>query len=341
MLKPTIIQWARLGLRLIVAALVIYGAGIVGYLLARLLFGESWTPVALGNSLMPTLLFPTLPAVLILLGLRRWKSAGLLLPGALLLIVQYGGFLVRPVVAAPDSAPQIRVLTFNIASKTSGFQPIELIILSSDADVVTLQELLTPAADDLSAALADRYPYHALHPFDDYARGVGVFSRYPISDDFYFNEFALGAQRIRLTFDHSQSIIVYSAHPTSPRILGGYDASYRSADIGRLLADARQQTDPVLLAGDFNITDQTDDYGRIAAVYGDAFRSAGFGFGLTFPYAGKMSAALAFLPPIIRIDYVFFDRHWQALEAYRLGDSGGSDHYPFYARLALRQADHG
>ena len=47
---------------------------------------------------------------------------------------------------------------------------------------------------------------------------------------------------------------------------------------------------PILIAGDFNMTDQTDDYRRLTAKFSDTFREVGWGMGFTFPDAAREKA---------------------------------------------------
>ena len=57
---------------------------------------------------------------------------------------------------------------------------------------------------------------------------------------------------------------------------------------------------------------------------GGSFRERGWGWGYT--YSSKY--------PLIRIDYIFHTRHWQAVE-YQTGSRHGSDHLPVFAELIL------
>ena len=100
-----------------------------------------------------------------------------------------------------------------------------------------------------------------------------------------------------------------------------------------------------MIVGDFNMTDQSDDYWRIAARYRDTYREVGWGMGFTFPdfsmvraIPGRLSM-LNFIRPMARIDYVFHNDDFQAVEAHVWPSSGGSDHRPLYAVLALTSND--
>ncbi len=98
---------------------------------------------------------------------------------------------------------------------------------------------------------------------------------------------------------------------------------------------AAEETIPVIITGDFNMTPYTEDHQRMQADgYIDAFQVAGRGLGYTFPNGSAWGGSWRFVPPLLRLDYVFYDAHWTALDARVLARSGGSDHYPMIATLA-------
>ena len=130
---------------------------------------------------------------------------------------------------------------------------------------------------------------------------------------------------------------LYNLHPPPPHwFLRAFDASDRQRALNVSLRRAAAETLPVVLAGDFNLTDQTRDYQTIVgAGFQDAFRAAGWGLGLTFADFSYLSPLFSLAPPFIRIDYVFADETFTPVEA-RVGASAGSDHYALRAVLAAR-----
>ena len=310
-----------------------FGMMTIGYFVGRLLVGERLWVIELISSLMPTILFPTFIFAIYPVITRRKRLALVHVPALALMIIQYTPQLL-PHFNNLDPENDLRVLTYNLASISTDSARLANVIRSANADVVALQELLSPTAAALTEELADLYPYHALHANDAFARGVGIFSRYPIVDDLYLDHMVLGGQRVRLVFEETE-ITIFNVHPVSPRTLPPFDSSVRGQEIVSVLEMAAHDANPHLLVGDFNITDQTEDYAHIAAGYGDAFRASGVGFGFSFPNLTRFGRLARLVPPFIRIDYVFYDEHWGALTARVLGDHGGSDHYPVYAELTL------
>jgi endonuclease/exonuclease/phosphatase family metal-dependent hydrolase len=65
----------------------------------------------------------------------------------------------------------------------------------------------------------------------------------------------------------------------------------------------------------------------------DAFREAGSGMGFTFP--ASIRSTIRSLPPLLRIDYVWYSDQFSIRRVSVAGDSGTSDHHPVVARLVL------
>lgn len=316
---------------------LLYGLVIIGYIAARVLIGEQWVLVEVANSLMPPILFPAVLFLLFALLTRRWKILPVYLPALLLFIILYAPFFAPSSVEAADETDPLRVLTFNVASWTGDTAQIASIVQSVDPDIVGFQEFLTPAADSLIAELTDRYPYHAVHPTNTFAIGMGFFSKYPIVDDMLFEDLDLGGHRLRLTLPDDRQITIFNVHPSPPQFIRGFDSSVRSGHIDEVLEVAAQESGPVLLIGDFNITDQTEDYARIAAQYEDAFYNTGTGLGPTFPNLARIPQS-RFVPPLLRIDFVFYSEHWTALNSRVLPGIEQIDHYPLFAELSLKDS---
>jgi endonuclease/exonuclease/phosphatase (EEP) superfamily protein YafD len=243
---------------------------------------------------------------------------------------------VRAATPAPG-IPQLTLLTYNLASQAQNLEGAIAIIRDANADLVNLQELSQGAAARFSAEFADEYPYQSLHPqADDPIPGQGFLSRYPITADDYWR-IHLGHQRVQLDVDGT-AITVYNPHPIQPLVYNGF--AQRAEEITEVLARAENESGPLIIAGDFNMTDQSEDYGRIAARYTDSYREAGWGLGLTFPAdapgAQAIPGQITGVPwPLLRIDYIFHNAAFQALETHVWPVSGGSDHRPLFARLAL------
>jgi vancomycin resistance protein VanJ len=285
--------------------------------------------------MLPALVLLPLAALL-----RRPISIFLLLPAALAFILSYGpAFLPRSAPVTAQTGTHLRLLTYNLKSQTDS-DPALTVIQSAQADVVALQELSTAMAAHLAAKLSDVYPYQALHPQPgEPIPGQGVLSRYPLLEDDYWR-IQLAHQRVTFELD-GPAVVLYNTHPVQPLHTNGF--AHRHAEISDLLDRLEDETGPLLIAGDFNMSDQAADYGRLTARYQDAYRAAGWGMGFTFPAtlpyfgSGRYAPSIfSLVPPLVRLDYVFHNAHFVTLHAEVGADAGGSDHLPLLVNLSLQ-----
>ncbi len=317
-----------------------YGVVMTLLLLARSLVGESWMLVALFNSFVHMLLLPALVLLPVFLLLRRWRLALLMTPPVAAFVALYGIFFTARTPDIPPDAPKFSLLTFNMHAESLHLDPMVALIREADADIVTLQELSVAAAERFTLEFGDVYPYRALHPTESSFLGQGVMSRYPITADVYWH-IHLGHQRVALDMD-GMPLTLYNTHPVHPFVNNGFHTELRYEEVGEVLARAAEDSGAVILAGDFNTTDQSDDYRRITARYTDSFREAGNGFGYTFPDFGhansipkRLPVRYLPLPRLSRLDYVFHNGHLRGVEARVWPTSGGSDHRPLRVQLAI------
>jgi Endonuclease/Exonuclease/phosphatase family len=126
-------------------------------------------------------------------------------------------------------------------------------------------------------------------------------------------------------------ITVLNVHPLRT---GGWRVRY--SQISALLeTQVVPENEPVILGGDFNAPYRSDLYEMISRKLASAHARAGFGFGFTYP--ARVPSRFGFFPsiPLVRIDHIFCTRQLVPLQAGTIEDSGGSDHRPVFADLAI------
>ncbi len=321
----------RIGMNTYIALVGGYGLNTTLYLLLRAIIGERWNIIGLFNSYFHLLILPAvilLPLSLLLR--RRWLVIELAAP-FFFFISTYGGQFLPHSINVPAEAPSLHLLSFNINKDNKQVDQMIRIIRESNADVVTIQELSPWLAQAADEQLAQLYPYRALHPQEDFS-GQGVLSRYPLSNDEFW-QINLGHQRVQFDWN-GQNITLFNVHPIHPLRGLHFDGQARAEEINDVLRRAETVTDPLLIVGDFNMTNLSDDYGRVTDRYADTYEQIGWGMGFGFPNFA-VAFHIRFVPPLARIDYIFHDAHFQPIEIHVGNDSGGSDHFPVYATLAL------
>jgi endonuclease/exonuclease/phosphatase (EEP) superfamily protein YafD len=326
--------------RLIAFASGVYLIGMLAYLAIRLIFGDQWWWVALLNAFA---IYTFLPAFILgplatLAGMWRVATRmGLL---AILAVVWFGPFFQPPSVS-PSGAPTIRVSTFNMLGNNPTPEQVISWLRDVDADVVLLQEVPPSFRDSVEAELTDLYPESQ---FDDITNNwnMGMLSKYPIiaASDFDDNS---RIQRVTLEIN-GQEIAVYNVHFQVPiqedshlfetgfhwlDLALHYDEDGRNEQIAELLTTLKTEPLPFIVAGDFNMSQHTITYSSVAVAMTDSFRRTESGLGATFP------ATLSIIPPLLRIDYVWYQRNaFRAIDTH-VGPHLGSDHLPVIADIEM------
>ncbi len=134
------------------------------------------------------------------------------------------------------------------------------------------------------------------------------------------------------SFGHNKPWREENTSLMNPRVWVRYLRQYRDA-IRRRASQAEQlaqmirdETDPVIVMGDFNSTSHNWDYTWIADGLTDAFRAAGGGWGATY-HADY---------PFARIDFILLSEHFGVLSA-SVPDIVVSDHRPVFATVAWKE----
>jgi endonuclease/exonuclease/phosphatase (EEP) superfamily protein YafD len=331
-------------LRIVKLACVSYLLGLVIFLVLRLAFGDRWWWLGFLNAFAPIWFLPLIVAAPTL-GLLRsgwWRLGAILIIIAGIWFGPY--FLPKPSIT--PAGRTLKVVSFNIWGDNPHLSQVEAWLLQTDADVIMLQEIPALYAQNGVRPLNGDYPYSFVQ---QWSWGQLTLSKYPIIEQkdipppsgFVF-------QRTVIDFE-GQQVALYNIHlsmptrnaarltiPNAPfyvNIALMYDDGTRNQEIAFLLKTLETETLPYLVAGDFNTSDQSVSYQRLHDKLEDTFREVGQGFGGSWPRP-VVDELPAWLPPVIRIDYIFHSPHWQAISA-DVGPYLGSDHLPMIGVLAL------
>jgi endonuclease/exonuclease/phosphatase family metal-dependent hydrolase len=312
----------------LVSLLAVYGVLLLMYWLLWLIVGDDINLLALLHNLAPYYFLPVivgLPLALILHARRTFFLYGLL---ALIGFLWFGVLLLpkpNPVVQGQT----VELITFNVYPENERLPDAIDWLLSRDADVIALQEI----GGDISR-LKQAYPHHVAQPYD---HGHAIFSRYPVLDN---NEFLLeetAHQRVRLDVN-GQPVVLYNVHLYMPfreqsdrPLWLRYDPQRRNRQIRDLLQYASNENDPLIIAGDFNMSEFSPAYRTLNDRFTDSYRAITWGIGATWP-GGNGEELQGNWPRLVRLDYVWLSDALQPVRAL-VGQPLGSDHLPVIVEI--------
>lgn len=234
----------------------------------------------------------------------------------------------------PAGPAALKVMSYSLCKANWETQAIVQVITRVQPDLLLLQEVRPDMARKLAKHLADLYAPYKLHLAYEAHLQQAVISRYPLR--------RVGASRTegrvqKIMVDTLHGVIeVWNVHASQPFY---WQQHYQELTA---LAEAIGEVEgPFVVGGDFNAVDQSEMYRLIAARLHNAHRQVGSGFGFTFPAPQPdiychSNFHYSFIPPLIRIDHIFYSRHFLAHQAETLPQSGGSDHLPVWVSLSLK-----
>ena len=313
----------------------LHTALVLAYFGLRHFGGRDLWYVDATSYVLPWLFLPLLCLLPAALLHRSRLQVALALVSVLLFLLIYGELFV-PRWPAKGKGTMLTVMTHNVYYRNPDSDRIAHEIRSHEPDIVALQELGSAAAQAVGGHLVGEYPYQRVEP------GCGLFSRHLILEYEAFRlDQGAGDWAQKATLDVEGSVVtIVSVHPRSPPLRGfhpfglplgvptGFDNQGRDADVRDLLARLDDVSGPLVVMGDFNMTDQQGLYRALTPRLRDSHRESGWGMGFTFTRFPKLGL------PVWRIDYVFHSHDMETLSA-RVGEFAGSDHRPVIARLSL------
>jgi endonuclease/exonuclease/phosphatase (EEP) superfamily protein YafD len=320
---------------------------MIVYLLLRLVLGSDFWWLALLNAFTIYTFTPLIVLIPLTLLAGRWRMLARLGLVALLAVIWFGPFFQPPDIDSTD-APTVTVATFNVEAARGEFSEnldtFSLWLADNDVDVLFLQETPAEYIDTGIIALEDRYPYQEMQSGAQY-EGLRrmTLSRFPLESV----ESEAQWQRATVTVN-DQQIALYNVHLAWPfqsephidlntgsdwfNLLLRYDEENRNEQIKAFLDVIETETLPYIVGGDFNTSQHSIIYSSLAVEMQDSFRVASSGLGASWP----VDRLFDFIPPLLRLDYVWYDRDaFRAIDA-GIGPEFGSDHLPVIATLQQR-----
>lgn len=307
-----------------------FGSAVLAGLALRVAVGDAIFLGRYTGYVMPWLLAGLVPGALWAARTRRPGLAALFGVCAVTILALHAPrFWPRSAPEPPPSGLTLRVMSFNTWSKNGDVLRMATLIRREAPDVLLLQEIPPDVFARLAEVLGelDRGLVHSSY---EAAILQGVVSRYPVEPRWARKDKGQ-AQKV-IVRSPAGPVAVFNVHP-----LRGGGWRHRYGQVAALLEEeVLREASPVILGGDLNANEHTELYRLLASRLRNAHDEAGFGLGFTWPSPAVLLGAP--VPPLVRIDHVFFSDHFVAVRAGTVDDAGGSDHHPVIAEVMLKEA---
>lgn len=299
----------------------VIGFGLCLYIIARHVIGDQFMPILILDLVAPWLAFLAVVCALVtmLSPLRYYLMIFPVIACVGLVFPYVPNFTPRPT----STASSLNVMSINVGGvRQNGYCVVNQLNVHQP-HIVALQENYQPS----SLIVNSGYPYIAVDGH------LTILSRYPI-----LSQRTLGyavedrlAYGLEAVVDVNGTLIqVVSAYVHKPKLHLSQLAvrrKVRDTTLNALLNTAKTAQYPMLIMGDFNMSDLSSDYRQLSEHLQDSWRAVGYGFGFTAPN-------IRLLPPYARVDYVWHSTHFKAVHAQTWHTDCG-DHLPIEVGFTL------
>lgn len=285
----------------------------------------SWQPTIVLTGVAHWLMWPAPIGTLLAAGVRRWILAVIAgLTTVLAGVVQIPDYVAT---AAPASGTTLTVMQANLAVGSADPATVVRLVRDRRVDLLATEELTTGEQRALiRAGLADALPHRYTAPLPDGGGGLGIWSRFPLSDEANLPGFQLGVLHAEVALPGRIPLTFVAVHLLPPY---PYAPGEWLSEIDRLrgVLAGLPAADRVIVAGDFNATDDHVQFRRLlTGGYADAADEAGAGYLPTYPTD-------RWFGPLAAIDHVL-TRGATATSLDTFGVAG-SDHRILVAHIVL------
>ena len=223
---------------------------------------------------------------------------------------------------APDTKP-IRAMLMNLNAGNGNTEQVLEAIVKFDPDLLLLEEVTPKWAHEL-AGLDEKYKYKIAEPQAG-CFGIMLLSKHPLERGEVIEVGTAGVPSMVCEAYFPQGTVsVIGTHPLPP--IGAEYANHRNNQLAELPSIVKEQTHPVLLIGDLNVTPFSPWFGKLVSESG--LKNSMKGFGFQPSWIGN-----AFLK--IPLDHVLHSEDI-IIHNRMIGPNVGSDHLPVIVDFSMR-----
>ncbi len=263
-----------------------------------------------------------LPLLVICLWRRRWFLLASVAPFAAINAAVVAPYWPRDT-AAEATADTVELMTANLYGGNHEYSRFVDIAERERPDVLLLLEYNSRWNAAMSSISAE-YPHRIIAEREDYF-GMALFSRIPLAEASVIDLLGVPAIDARLELGVGDTVRFIGVHFEPP--MSAREAGQRNAQLDLVGELASAGPEPLIVAGDFNLTPYSPMLADWLERTGLRDARRGRGFGMSWPVS---------LPVLgIPLDHFLVSEDF-LVDAHYYGAAFGSDHYPVVTRLSLR-----
>lgn len=298
-----------------------------------------WYSKVLDFPRLQYLILAVISLLLVIVLVRKWKWPAILLVSGLLsaIVIQsirifpywFGDPSVPGITEAYSQDDSISILLANVLITNREEQKLFDVISESDPDVIVVMEVNQWWVEQLKP-LRDNYPYEMLQPNDE-AYGMALYSKLPLQEKqiAYLNHENVPSFHAFVQLASGKRLKLHAVHPVAPMPSSKYPDNVGEGEVallkvGKMVAKEEQ---PAIVAGDFNDV----SWSNTSRLFGQSggLKNVRIGRGLYNSFDAQ--SKLMRWP----LDHFFVTKEFKVAKLKRYGKIG-SDHFPVYAELVLK-----
>jgi endonuclease/exonuclease/phosphatase (EEP) superfamily protein YafD len=227
-----------------------------------------------------------------------------------------------------ESTNALKLMQANVLKSNQNYQAVLRSIAEVKPDVLVVQEL-TPGFEAAAASLEHTYSYSRIEARDS-GGGMGIFSRYPMTDIQVLNLDQSNHLALFARLDIAgRSVALLGLHSTTPITREKF--KNRTLQLERAAQLMSSINGPRILIGDLNTSMWSPYFSDLLRDSGLHDTRIGFGIKTSWPVPAPSFLRLP-------IDHCLLSDDFQVTSV-ELGSSIGSDHLPLVVTASLRKVD--
>jgi endonuclease/exonuclease/phosphatase (EEP) superfamily protein YafD len=232
---------------------------------------------------------------------------------------------------AVNQKHQIRIESFNVNVENQEYQKSIDIVRKDNPDIALFIEIHDTWCNNLKTGFKDIFPYS----FRSSGGGLTVFSRIPLEDSDGINLDKAGHHLVTNFKINGKTVHFIGTHPMVP--VKPQTFHRRNRQLAALEKYINKQKEPVIIAGDFNLSPWSPYYRKFIKKTNLHNTRLGFGILPSWPRPATHVKIPSWLIPLLNIpiDHCLVSKDFGVVNT-RVGQHGNSDHAAIVVDLLLR-----